>query len=211
MNDKTEDIIVHTRRKFSCQICKRDGHETETFRSPLWCFNCKINGHSIEKCFKSSRNRIPEQVWCQLCNKQGHMAPQCFSNQECQLCRKRGHTAKDCFLNRTVVRITCQLYSKQGQSADKCFSLNKPVRPVPTELNKVLTCQICDRTGHEATKCRMMSAHKECEYCKTSGHRIEECYKKKYNEERRTGNQNQQHSNQRTPMEEFQSKLLQSI
>ena len=74
-----------------------------------------MNGHSIEKCFKNSRNRIPEFFMCQLCNKQGHTAPQFFGNQECQLCKKKGHTAKDCFLNRTVVRITCQLCSKHKQ------------------------------------------------------------------------------------------------
>ena len=154
VNHKTENINERT-RMFSCQICKRDGHETENFRSKLWCSNCKMNGHSIKKCFKNNRNRIPEQVICQLCNKQGHTATQCFGNQECQLCKKRGHTAKDCFLNKTAVRITCQLCSKQGHSADKCFSLNKPVRPVPTELNKVLICQICNRNGHEAAKYRV--------------------------------------------------------
>ena len=152
VNHKAEDINVRTRRMFSCQICKRDGHETQNFKSKLWCSNCKMNGHSIEKCFKNSRNKIPEKVMCQLCNKQRHTAPQCFGNQECQLCKKKGHTAKDCFLNRPVVRITCQLHnknkdrenSKQGYSADKCFSLKKSVRPVPTEVNKVLICQICN-------------------------------------------------------------------
>ena len=215
---------MRTRCMFSCQICKRDGHETENCRSKIWCSNCKMNGHSIEKCFKN-KNRTPEQDVCRLCNKQGHTATQYFGNQECQLCKKKGHTAKDCFLNRTVVRITCQLCNKQGHSADKCFSLNKPVRPLPTEINKVLTCQICNRTGHEAARCRMMSTHKECKYCKIPGHTIEECYKRKYNEERRTGNgwnlpgpsatakenQNQQRSNQRTSVEEFQSELLPSI
>ena len=128
-----------------------------------------MNGHSIEKFFKN-KNRTPEQDVCQLCNKQGHTATQCFGNQECQLCKKKGHTAKDCFLNRTVVRVTCQLCNKQGHSADKCFSLNKPMRPLPTEINKVLTCQICNRSGHEAARCRMMSTQKECKYCKTPGH-----------------------------------------
>ena len=185
-NHKVEDMNVRTRRMFTCRICKRDGHETENCRSKLWCTNCKMNGHSIEKCLKN--NRTPEQDVCQLSNKQGHTATQCIGKQECQLCKKKGHTAKDCFLNRTVVRVTCQLCNKQGHSADKCFSLNKPMRPLPTEINKVLTCQICNRSGHEAARCRMMSTQKECKYCKTPEHTIEECYKRKYNEERRTGN-----------------------
>ena len=47
VNNKTEDNNVRTRRMFSCQICKRNGHETENCRSKLWCSNCKMNGHSI--------------------------------------------------------------------------------------------------------------------------------------------------------------------
>ena len=127
VNHKADDINVRTRRMFSCQICKRDGHEIGNCGSKLWCSNC-------------------------------------------QLCKKKGHTTKGCFLYRTVVRITCQLCSKQGHSADKCFSLNKPVRSVPTKVNKVLICQICNRNGHEAARCRMMSTHKECKYYKTPGH-----------------------------------------
>ena len=231
VNNRLDDNNIRTRRMFPCRICNREGHEAGQCRNRTWCPNCKMTGHTLEKCLKAQKNLKYEphnQIKCQLCNKQGHTATQCFGNQECQICKKQGHTAKDCFLNKSSIRITCQLCNKQGHSADKCFSLNKPMRPLPTEINKVLTCQICNRSGHEAARCRMMSIQKECKYCKTPGHTIEECYKRykrKYNEERRTGNgwnlpgpsatakenSNQQRSNQRTAIEQFQSELLPSI
>ena len=227
-NNRVEDNNLRTRRMFLRRICNKEGHEAGQCRNILWCTNCNINGHTLEKCFKAQKNlkyESPNQIKCQICNKQGHTATQCFGNQECQICKKQGHTTKDCFLNKSSTRITCQLCKKKGHSADKCFSLNKPMRPLPTEINKVLTCQICNRSGHEAARCRMMSTQKECKYCKTPGNTIEECYKRKYNEERRTGNgwnlpgpsatakenQNQQRSNQRKSVEEFQSELLSSI
>ena len=57
-----------------------------------WCPNCKMTGHTLEKCFKAQKNlkyEPPNQIKFQLCNKQGHTATQCFGNQECQICKNR--------------------------------------------------------------------------------------------------------------------------
>ena len=224
-NMRTEDNHLRMRRMFMCQICNKDGHETKDCKNKLWCSYCKMSGHSLEKCFKAQRNsktELQNNITCQLCNRQGHTALYCFGMQECQICKKRGHIAKDCFFNKTTNQIMCQLCNKQGHSADRCFTFNKQSKSTIPEVNKVLACQICNKNGHDAVNCRTISTKKECRYCKGLGHTIEECRKRKYNEERKMGNgwnsqvpsaalrenQDQQRSNQMSAIEEFQKELL---
>ena len=67
-NNRVEDNNLRTRRMFLCRICNKEGHEAGQCRNRLWCTNCEINGHTLDKCFRAQKNlkyELPNQIKCQ--------------------------------------------------------------------------------------------------------------------------------------------------
>ena len=79
------------RKTFACQICNKSNHETADCKSKLWCPSCKMNGHSLENCFKNKNQYPANKTTCQICKKEGHIATQCYSLNECH-CARKGDT-----------------------------------------------------------------------------------------------------------------------
>ena len=51
-----ENLNLRPKRTFACQICNKSNYETAYSKSKLWCQFGKINGHSLENCFKAKIN-----------------------------------------------------------------------------------------------------------------------------------------------------------
>ena len=152
------------------------------------CQFCGKTGHTADKC----RNRFSRvnsaQIVCQICNKEGHAANQCRSLIKCQVCGKQEHSARLC-RSQTIGIDNCQTCGKVGHVASRCFQ-SRPAtdRPNPQmEARSNLSCQVCKRIGHIAATCRI-NMNKNCNYCQTKWHTIEECRKRQYNERSRPGN-----------------------
>ena len=106
----------------------------------------------------------------------------------CQACRNLGHSAKQCQFGNSGTNM-CQICNKVGHVAYQCFQFksmsdrSNPRIKAWAQLN----WQICERSGHTAATCRI-KLDKNCAYCKTRGHVIEECRKRQYNERIRSVN-----------------------
>lgn len=146
----------------SCQLCEQEGHIAPQCKFvnkiDLTCSYCKMNGHNVDNCWKRNKDA---KVKCQLCERDGHSAKNCQLANKCQVCKKLGHTA------------------------DKCYFVNNQ-KKVPIVSQTQLSCQTCQKPGHTANNCR--TSNMECFYCKRKGHVIADCYKRKNNINRYSGN-----------------------
>ena len=151
------------------------------------CQLCDKLGHTANNCRNKPNEVNYAQTICQMCNLNEHSAKQCKRMIKCQACGNLGHSARQCQFGNSGTN-TCQIFTKVGNVANQCFQFKiMSDRSNPRiEARAQFSCQICERSGHTATTCRV-KLDKTCAYCKTKGHVNEESRKRQYNGRIRSG------------------------
>ena len=193
-----------------CQYCQETGHEV--VKCPFimnyqLCWKCRKAGHNPNIC-PNENNKT-----CDICNKTGHNADNCIKISDskiekskiltCSLCEMSGHDVSDCEYKIVVNQlksgrqIICQLCDKVGHSGKNCFK-SKNLRDLPQQNHNLYNqannnfsnnrsnnsfqqkfCEYCKFSGHMIDECRKIQALKSqnstCAYCKKLGHVIDDC------------------------------------
>ena len=176
------------------QYCQNMGHEVTqcpTITAYELCWKCKER-HDPLTCKNSAR--ITES--CEACGSASHTAKNCPSAM-CKRCNNLGHLMKYCTINKRM--IWCAICTDEGPEAVDCehrdknrngfsqtnhqnsrqFSNNSSSNYWGNFNTQNIKCEYCKFTGHTLENCRKLKSLMtkiKCSFCNKNGHQIDNCH-----------------------------------
>ena len=194
----------------SCEVCGTASHTAKNCPSAL-CKRCNNVGHLMKYCTINKRT-----IWCAICADEGHEAVDCenakilmmqnrqqnLQNREiCQICEMPGHTARTCrkTSNKQQSAFPSNNYNSLNRSYehwdknrngffrtnnqnDNNFSRNSNNNYRGNFNTQVIKCEYCKFTGHKLEDCRKLKNLTEqfkCTFCHKNGHELDNCHELK--------------------------------
>ena len=208
--ERGHDPLTSTNSARITESCEASGSASHTVKNcpSATCKRCNNLGHLMKYCTINKR-----MIWCAICMDEGHEAVDCESakilmmknrqkssqNREiCQFCDTLGHSAKTCRKMNNNQQNTFQnnnynpsnkayeyrdknrnRFSRTNHQNSRHFSNNSSSNYRGNFKTQNIKCEYCKFTGHTLEDCRKLKSlmtQIKCSFCNKNGQKIDNCH-----------------------------------